>query len=616
MEEIHGQAAIPLNQNGVTVATRRGLQAFGPGTHRRYAHAAGLMAAYCGHPRWADKCLGEQAQEEGFARSLIQGFRERGVALLDVLEGDFCIAVIGQQQAAGLVAIDRMGICGLYHAIVGQQLHFGTRLARLFVSKEVPQAVDPQALFNYVYFHVIPSPRTIYRNIQKLEPAQYLAWDAGKLQISTYWQPSFAPPSDKFDRERLARGVRDSIEQAVGRCDEGGSTGAFLSGGLDSSTVSGMLARARGGPIPTFSIGFQEHGYDELPYARIAARHFGTNAFEHYVSIGDIEHAVPLMAAFFDEPFGNSSAIPAYICARVAREHGTRALLAGDGGDELFAGNERYARQKLFELYAYAPPWFRARVLEPWLGKDRAPQRLWPLRKLQRYIEQAATPLPARLEAHNLMHSLSIDKVFDHGLADDIDASEPLRELDRRYHSIQANDALDRMLFLDWKITLADNDLRKVNGACAVAGVDVRYPMLDEGVVGVSTRIPAAEKLKRFKLRAFYKSAFQDFLPREIIEKPKHGFGLPFGQWLTASPRLSELIDDTLTDLKKRGLFAATFVEEVRQSHRDRHAAYFGTQLWVLFMLEQWWQHRGESETAAACLDGGNPSRAREIGTP
>ncbi|HYW77279.1 MAG TPA: asparagine synthase-related protein [Gammaproteobacteria bacterium] len=550
------------------------------------------------------------------AKSLIHAFRARGASLLDSLQGDFCIAVINQHEPAGLIAIDRMGIHGLYYSILGHELHFGSRLARLFSSREVPQDVDPQALFNYVYFHVIPSPRTIYSDIHKLEPAQCLVWDHCEPRLKSYWTPSFAPPSGRGNTDHLALDVRDSIEQAVRRCDKGEHAGAFLSGGLDSSTVSGMLRRVRGAAVPTFSIGFQETGYDELPYARIAARHFGLTAHEHYVSVADIEHAVPLMASFFDEPFGNSSAIPAYICARFAREQGTRVLLAGDGGDELFAGNERYARQKLFELYAYAPPWFRTRILEPWLGNGRPPQTLWPLRKLQRYIEQAATALPARLEAHNLMHALSIDKVFDHGLLDEIDVTEPLRELDRRYHSVQANNALDRMLFLDWKITLADNDLRKVNAACAVAGVDVRYPMLDEEVVDVSTRIPAAEKLKRFKLRAFYKSAFQDFLPREIIGKPKHGFGLPFGQWLTASPRLRELIDDTLTDLKKRGLFAATFIEEVRQSHRDRHAAYFGTQLWVLFMLEQWWQHRSESETTEASLDGGNLTRAGQIGTP
>lgn len=589
MEEIYGRiagshSAQTTDPAGVT------LRASACSSAQRCAHFDGFTAVYCGHPHWSDSHLQAQSRELGFARVLIEVFQERGRQVLNALQGDFAIALAHSHGVPGLLAIDRMGICGLNYTIAGQSLHFATVPSRLFSSGEVPQEIDPQALFNYIYFHVIPSPRSIYRNIRKLEPGQCILLDGGEPRVDTYWRPTFALPTAKADRKDLMHEVRERIEQAVRRCDDGEQTGAFLSGGLDSSTVSGMLRRVRGAPVATFSIGFQEDGYDELPFARIAARHFDATPNEHYVSIEDIEQAVPLLASHFDEPFGNSSAIPAYICARFARDRGMRSLLAGDGGDELFAGNARYAKQALFELYGRLPQIARAGLLEPWLVERGQAQTLWPLRKLQRYVEQARTALPDRLESHNLLNTTSPAHVFDPGLLAEMDIAEPLHELARRYHSAEAESPLDRMLFLDWKITLADNDLRKVNAACAVAGVDVRYPMLDDAVVAASMRIPAAEKLKRFKLRAFYKAAFKDFLPREIINKPKHGFGLPFGQWLRASPRLREMVDDALADLQKRGLFADAFIEQVRTSHRDEHAAYYGTMVWVLFMLEQWWQ--------------------------
>lgn len=616
MEELYGR--LPTSGTGADLeSTQHRVTAVGDSHTERHAAAEGFEAAYCGHPRWSDGELDALARQAGFARSLVQAFRERGQGLLQALRGPFAIAIAHRHEPRGLLAIDRMGVHSLsYTQIPGRTLHFGTHLAHIFASGEVSDEIDPQALFNYIYFHVVPSPRTIYRAIRKLEPAQCIVWKGGDVQASTYWRPAFTTGKPESGKAALLQQTRTSIENAVRRCADGEHTGAFLSGGLDSSTVAGMLRRVRGAAVPTYSIGFNEDGYDELPFARIAARHFDTAAREHYVTVEDIEQAVPLIATHFDEPFGNSSAIPTYICARFARDNGTTTLLAGDGGDELFAGNSRYAKQALFELYSRLPAGLRARCLEPALLSDRRIHRLWFIHKMRRYVEQAITPLPDRLESHNLLNTAPLDSIFHRDFLNCVDTAEPLRELGRRYQAAPTPSALDQMLFLDWKFTLADNDLRKVNGACTIAGVDVRYPMLDEEVVELSARIPPRDKLERMKLRAFYKEAFRNFLPHEIITKRKHGFGLPFGQWLKVSPRLRERVDDTLADLHKRGLFAATFIDQVRASHQDEHAAYFGTMLWVLFMLEQWWQIRASTATAPLRSRSGEPGRAAEVSTP
>src|SRR5690606_12461662 len=202
-------------------------------------------------------------------------------------------------------------------------------------------------------------------------------------------------------------------EQAVAReTDDVRPTGAFLSGGTDSSTVSGMLGKVSGKPAETFSIGFDAQGFDELDYARITSRHFGTNPHEYYVTADDVVEAMPLIAAAYDEPFGNASAAPTYFCARMAREHGIEVVLAGDGGDEFFGGNERYAKQGVFEHYGRVPGIFR-KLMEPVLMNFPLGESIMPVRKARSYIQQARVPLPDRMETYNFLHRSPLAEIFE-----------------------------------------------------------------------------------------------------------------------------------------------------------------------------------------------------------
>lgn len=558
---------------------------------------AGNSAIVHGRLRWEDTTLAKLGRERGNAHALLVAYEKHGTKFLSLLRGEFALVIQDADRRRALVAIDRMGIQPLcYCRTASGRIVFGSTTDMVRRHPDVAAEIDPQSLFDYIYFHFVPSPGTIYREIHKLEPAQYVIFEGGKLESGYYWRPDFRENASRADLAVLKRDLKDNLRASVMHCEPDKHTGAFLSGGLDSSTVCGLLAETSEQRIPAYTIGFEATGYDEIEYARIAARHFKLDLHEYYVTPEDIVEAIPLIARAYDEPFGNSSAIPALFCARLAREHGSRILLAGDGGDELFGGNTRYVKQQVFDLYSLLPGWLRGRLLEPLIMRPNGVQQLPLLRKALSYIDQARLPMPERMESYNYLRRTPLDAIFDSDFLGSIDTGHPLALLDQTYRDAPAQSLLNRMLYLDWKITLADNDLRKVMRTCETAGVEVRFPMVDETLVDFSTRVPTRLKINRFRLRHFYKQALDDFLPAAIINKSKHGFGLPFGEWLKTSVKLQGLVHSSLSALKQRSIFRPTFIDTLAATHRTEHAAYYGTMIWVLVMLEQWFQeHRSVS---------------------
>jgi asparagine synthase (glutamine-hydrolysing) len=235
----------------------------------------------------------------------------------------------------------------------------------------------------------------------------------------------------------------------------------------------------------------------------------------------------------------------------------------------------------------------RTRIVEPLVRCRGALSAMAPLRKLRSYVEQATVPLPERLETYNLMHRFAAVDLFEAGFLQAIDREEPYALLREVYGRARAQSALNRMLFLDWKFTLADNDLRKVVRSCELAQVEARFPLLDDEVVDFSLGLAPGLKVRNFKLRYFFKRALRDFLPREVLAKSKHGFGLPFGIWLERDPALRELARDNLSSFAHRGIVRPEFVGRLMQAHARDHAAYYGVLVWVLIMLEQWYRIHG-----------------------
>jgi len=505
----------------------------------------------------------------------------------------FSVLYYNKNSGHVTAAIDRFGIERLYYYSSGDSLVCATSLDTLllFLPKDIVQ-ISNQAIYHYIYFHVIPSPHTIYDNIYKIEPGQCISFLNRKLEKKLYWLPCFS--EHQTDQIELLEGkTRKLLQNAVAKNNVSESTGSFLSGGLDSSTVSGLLATTRTRTVRTYTMGFDEAGYDETEYAKIAAQHFRTDLRSYYVTPDDVASAFSKVTTYFEEPFGNSSAVPAYLCAQFAKGDGMTSLLAGDGGDEIFSGNERYAKQQLFEHYSKVPSFVRKGILEPLFNNELFYNKYPPFSKVRSYIEQCLTPMPDRMERYNFINHFDANAIFDDEFLSSIDTELPMSEKRNIYLKPDNASLLNRMLYMDWKFTLADNDLVKVSKTAELANIEVRYPMLDDDLVNLSTQIPSVVKMKGQHLRSFYKGAFKDFLPDEIINKPKQGFGLPFGEWLKKSPALQEHIYDNLSSLKKRHYINSNFIDKIIRIHRiDSAASYFGTMVWILAVLEEWLSSR------------------------
>jgi asparagine synthase (glutamine-hydrolysing) len=405
--------------------------------------------------------------------------------------------------------------------------------------------------------------------------------------LARWWKPRFIEDATA-PLEVLPAEFRETVRNAVARQIDGDNVGCFLSGGTDSSSVAGLVDQITGKPARTYSIGFSASGYDEMEYARIAAHHFHCDHHELYVTAHDVVDALPRIAAHYDQPFGNSSVVPAYYCAKLARDTGVDVMLAGDGGDELFGGNSRYARQRIFDVYRHVPALLRHRMLEPALLGVPAVRRMPGIRKAASYVEQARVPMPDRIQMGNLAMQVGFAEMLTPEFLAGLDTGEPERHQRAVYDEIPSGSLITRMLAYDWRFTLADNDLPKVVGATAVAGVDVRFPFLDDPVVDLSLRLPADYKLRGLTLRWFFKHASRGFLPDAILRKKKHGFGLPFGVWLTGHAPLQELAFESVRALGQRGIVRADFVERLLRHHVHEHPAYYGELVFILTMLEQW----------------------------
>ncbi|MEM1439252.1 MAG: asparagine synthase C-terminal domain-containing protein [Pseudomonadota bacterium] len=475
----------------------------------------------------------------------------------------------------------------MYHSRASDgTVWLATDLRLLTAVSRVDRTLDDQAIYNFVHFHVIPGPRTIYQNVQKIGAARLLTGQCAEADDSgRYW-----PERDELvvrDKGTLLGDIVSGLHQAVGRLADESPNACFLSGGLDSSTIAGSLARH--GTTHAFTIGFDEPGYDEMAYAKLAANHFGLEHHTAYIHPDDVKRLLPDIASQFGEPFGNLSSIPAFVCANMAHEAGFDTLFAGDGGDEFFAGNERYARHRLISHWRRIPAALRQR-LEPLLAKLTG-SRVSLLHKIGRYVAIAKDDLPVRLrEDFEHFQGYAPDQIFHERFMAHVDRDNPMHLLRAIVSEANGRDLLETLLQVDWRLTLTDNDLRKVHYACKAAGVTPVYPMLDPDFVALSRSIPSAEKLTATRLRAIFKDAFSNFLPERIINKPKHGFGLPFGEWLRSDPELRAMSEQRLSQAVDRGLVQGPFVTQLLAAHRNEHAAYYGTMIGALIMLEMWFE--------------------------
>ena len=563
-----------------------GLAVFGSVARPALIEVDDFVLAIAGHPR-----LREGDRSALDLAALARRLRADGKETLASLGGDFALAAWDERHRRGLLAVDRLGVHQLMYGSAAGALVFGSTLDMLFGHPGVQRQLSMQGIFDYLYYHVCPGPETIYQGLRRVPPGQCVEFGPrGMAEPAAYWTMQFSQDRSR-SVEDLKQEFVELLRASVREASDAPGCGAFLSGGTDSSTISGTLGRLGGSPARTFSIGFDVPGFDETEYARIAARHFGTEHHEYYVTPSDVVDSLPKIASSYDQPFGNASAIPTYQCARFAKENGIARLLAGDGGDELFGGNERYAKQHLLGMYQNVPSALRRFLIEPLLsapGIASVPG----LRKLGSYVEQARPPMPLRYESYNLLQHFGVAQMLEPDFLRAVDAKHPLALLADAHAPFTDASLINQMLAIDLRFILADGDLPKVTHMCNLAGIDVAFPLLDDRIIDFSSRLPDELKLRGTQLRWFFKHALSDFLPPKIITKKKHGFGLPVGHWLIAHKPLYELAADSIDSLRPRGIVRPEFVKQLLEVKLREHPGYYGVMVWVLMMLGLWLDSR------------------------
>lgn len=529
---------------------------------------------------------------EASVAALGAAWQRHGGDFLDRLDGEFIVVLASARSGAWLAAVDRFSTFRLYYGTAGGQIALGTAPIDIAKALGIVPDLEPKAVLAYAYFHVIPAPLCIVTGVHRLDHGEAIAGDGqGGWKSRRYWSPAFQEDR-AFDfaveRERFLGALRSGVRECVEGLDAD-EVGCFLSGGTDSSTIAGLVTERFGNGARTFSIGFGVNGYDETRYSRIATEHFRTRHTEYYLTPADVEQALPMVAAEYEQPFGNASAAPTHFCAKIAAGAGVRRMLGGDGGDELYGGNERYAKQWLFSVWGEVPATLRAGVFEPLLFGPLGRVHSGVVRKARSYVAQTRVPLPDRLQGnYNLLDRFGRNSVFTDEFLARAAPFEPAAFAREVWDRCHAGSQINRLLAYDFKFTLADSDLPKVTRMCETAGIEVSFPMLTRAVTDHSLALAPDQKLRRTQLRYFFKNALHGFLPEEILRKEKHGFGMPFGDWVIAQPRLQALANDALGGLAQRGYIRADFIGQLRTRMGSGHAGYYGTMVWILAVLELW----------------------------
>lgn len=535
----------------------------------------------------------------GAAEAIAHLYQARGMEFAGLIEGTFAVAVWDERAQRLILAIDRLGVKNLYWGQQAGRLFFASRSAAVRAVQEGPAEIRPAALVQYFVGGAVPAPLSIFRGVERLQPGFLLVWENGAIRQHRYWDleyPENADHSPRYWEREVRQGLRAAVHRHLDGCAQH-NTGAYLSGGTDSSSVVAFM-RERQETVNTFSICFQESAYDEHAPAQTVARFLGTRHHERCLSPGQALDAVPGIISHYEEPFGNSSAIATHACALLAREDGMETLLAGDGGDELFAGNDRYARDRMFAPYGTLPQWSRTWLVEPMaaLLADAHGRLSLPAR----YIKRARKRNPFRILSYNPFLEAPPEEVFEDGVLEQAPPDTWMDLPQAHFAGAHATSELNRLLYMDLKLTLADNDLLKVTGTAELAGIRVRFPLLDYRLAELSGRIPAGLKLRGQGKRYIFKRAMRGILPDSVLYRKKHGFGVPMGRWLLQERCWNELLQDVLGDARtrQRGYLRPQFLDHLMALHRNQSVDFYGDFLWRVIALELW--HRMHVDNLAA----------------
>ncbi len=522
---------------------------------------------------------------------IVHLYEEYGEDFVQKLNGMFAVALWDARARRLVLARDRLGIKPLHYSWAGSRLYFGSEI-KCLLKAGVPRDIDLRSLSRFFTFEYIPAPDSIFAGIKKLLPGHFMTVQDGRAEIRRYWDVRYAEtktkarPATEYAEEIAAR-LRESVRM---RLLSDVPLGVFLSGGVDSSSVTALMSETAGGRIKTFSIGFQEKTFDELEYARMVAARFGTEHTEFVVEPAHAAGLVPTLMEYLDEPLADASVIPTYIISKMARQHVTVAL-AGDGGDELFGGYDTYKAYKVARWYRRIPGFLRRGIVGPLVRRLPASEKRLSFEfKAKKFVAGAEYPPEI---ANTLWWGAYTPALKERLLSPafraeiDGDLFAPIA-FHRQYTA--AADGLDRLAYLDLKLYLQDDLLVKVDRMSMANSLEIRVPFLDYTFVEFAATIPSRLKLKGWTSKYILKKAMAPRLPDEILKKKKIGFDIPLGPWM--QNELRAFILDTLAPerLKRHGYFNEAFVRAVLDEHMA--GAHNHRQLLWPLVIFQFWHDR------------------------
>ena len=510
--------------------------------------------------------------------AIVHAYEEYGDDCVSHLRGMFTFAIWDRKRQRLLAARDRFGKKPLNYYWDGQRLIFGSEIKSI-LEAGIQREANPIALDEYLVYRCVPEPNTLFQNVMKLPAAHILIYESGQISTNRYWELPFRPTC-KDDEATAIEQTRALLEDAVEvRLMSEVPLGAFLSGGIDSSIVVGLMSSMVSQPVKTFSIGFEEDDFSELPYARQIAQHFGTDHHEFFVR-PELVSILPELAWAYDEPFADASMLPTYYVSKLAREHVTVAL-TGDGGDEIFGGYTHYRREWLISRL----PFIMRSLLG--FGSKFMPDGM----RGKRRLGSLPCDLPTRAVRSGML--------FRDGLRSAIYSPEyflrvrdhdPYERLISEFRDVSDLDVTAQQQYVDVRRYLADDILVKVDKASMFNSLETRAPMLDQYLVEYVASLPSAIRTRNGMLKYLLKKAAADLLPAEILTRRKQGFGVPIKHWFRGN--LSGIAHDLLlsTRAEQRGIFNPEFIRRLLKAHATTTTVNHSDEIWALLCLELWFR--------------------------
>lgn len=544
--------------------------------------------------------LGGQFQTSSDTEVILEGYRIWGPDCLARFDGMFAFALWDNQQRRLFCARDRFGKKPFFYTVQQGRLYFASELTGIEQLRHLSLTMNPQAVMRYLAYEYVPTPHSVYTEVQSLPPSHMLLLQDGNLGISRYWDMPMPDESDKRSDNELCEELRFLLSRAVRRrMVSDVPLGVFLSGGIDSSIVAGLMARQSSTAIKTFSIGFSEASYDESRYARIVAKAFATDHHERVLSAEECADTLPGIISRMDVPMADASVAPTWLLSGVTREKVTVAL-GGDGADELWAGYEHYIGFKVAQWYNAAPSALRRGIIEPLAQLlPSSAGYINPRLAVATFLRAAHAPAWQRVQTMltaftpDMQESILDDafKAQQPGFLAPEVLFAPTREHYDHWQPQNAATPLARAFHVYARQFMLDDILVKVDRCSMLHSLEVRAPFLDKDAAEFAARLPVSRKLHGFKRKWLLKKAFAELLPDEILYRNKRGFQIPVAQWLRG--RMRPLMEDLLNEstLKAQGIFNYQAVRALMDEHVSGRAD-LRKPLWTLLVFQLWWRAR------------------------